>query len=160
MAHNLCVKVEYTAYEVDLGIRKLWVTGDKVKRAPENLKLADPTPSVEEDVEAAESGSDEKNSIGDGNNLAINRRLNRRYYLRPSPAIVQTLESYYTHRLRFSKLRITIKSILYELIAFLENSFILAFLFSISFLWCNGFNSICEFNSVYDLFCGKDELMQ
>ena len=137
-----------TAYEVDLGIRKLWVAGDKVKRAPENLKLADPTPSVEEDVEAAESGSDEKNSIGDGNNLAINRRFNRRYYLRPNSAIVQPLESYYTHRLRFSKLLITIKSILYELIAFLENSFILAFLFPISFLWCNGCKILTVFASL------------
>ena len=46
LAHNLCVKVKYTAYEVDLGIKKRWVTGDKVKRASENLKLADPPPEL------------------------------------------------------------------------------------------------------------------
>lgn len=35
-----------TAYEVDLGIRKRCVTRDKVKRASENLKLADPPPEL------------------------------------------------------------------------------------------------------------------
>ena len=107
-SYPLC-QAKHPAYEIDLGNKKQWVTRDKLKKASENAQVVDhltnekgPKPSeIDKSDDSGESDSDFEVVMGvDQPENVIPPRYNRRYNLRPNPAIVQSLGNYYTHCLK------------------------------------------------------------